>query len=87
MSVSAVCRCKPQAVFCSLSPPNPGNGTFDCGAKSQPGTVCKAACDEAFNGEPSATCGTNGKWGPVTGTCQPNLPLGESPTAVLRWLS
>jgi len=51
----------------------PSNATFDCGVTSNPGDVCNATCDQGFSGAPSSTCGDDGQWGAVNGTCEPTL--------------
>jgi len=56
---------------CEGNPPSPNNATFDCGTTSSPGDVCNATCDQGFNGAPSSTCGDDGLWSAVNGTCEP----------------
>jgi len=68
--MTASCALQCHAV-CEGNPPSPNNATFDCGTTSSPGGVCNATCDQGFGGAPSSTCGDDGLWGAVNGTCEP----------------
>jgi hypothetical protein len=55
---------------CIATPPQPGNGSFDCPSPALPGSVCNATCDPGYAGAPSAICQSDGTYSVVTGACE-----------------